>query len=131
MADSLTLEVSVEQIAEVVHRMQPETRRTLVTLAPELVEVTGLVTTVTYYPDDGGYLARCVSLDAVAWGITLEEAYDELVDAVIETSETLIENVPHPGPALRQRLPYARVIYEYRHARDQVKTYLGLVDDGV
>ena len=131
MADNLTLEVSVEQIAEVVHRMQPEMRRTLVTLVPELLEVAGLVTTITHYPEDGGYLARCISLDAVAWGNTVEEVREELVGAVIETAETLVENVPNPSRALRRRLPYARVIYERRHDRDQVKSFLGLMDDGV
>jgi hypothetical protein len=46
--------------------------------------------------EEKGYLARCVSIDAVAWGQTLAEAGDALVDAVIETAETLVEDCPTP-----------------------------------
>jgi hypothetical protein len=126
---SLTLEVSVEQIAEVVHRMDAATRQTLLTLAPELVEWPALVSTITYHPEDRGYLARCVSIDAIAWGQTLEEAGEELVDAVIETAETLIEDCPNPSKELLRRLPYARVVYRHRKSRDNVRSLLGLAEN--
>jgi len=131
MSDKLTLEVSVEQIAEAMRRMDTETRRMLISLAPELAEPVAFVTTITYHPEDQGYLARCIPIDAVAWGETLEEAREGLVDAVIEMAETLVEDCLNPDEALCRRLCYAKVVYHRRQSRDDVRALLGLSEDAI
>ena len=76
--------------------------------------------------EEKGYLARCVSIDAVAWWQTLAEAGDALVDAVIETAETLVEDCPTPSKELRKRLSYAQAVYWRRESCNDVKRLLGL-----
>jgi hypothetical protein len=131
MPNRLTLEVSVEQMAAAVRRMDVETRQTLISLVPELTESVAFVTTITYHHEDRGYLARCVPIDAVAWGETPDEASESLVDAVIDLAEALVEDCPNPDETLRQRLPYAQAVYPRRHSRDEVRALLGLSEDAV
>ncbi|MCX6027775.1 MAG: hypothetical protein NT169_00550 [Chloroflexi bacterium] len=129
MDGRLMLEVSVEQVAQAVHSMDATARQNLLALTPELFESPGLVSTITYHPEEKGYLARCVSIDAIAWGQTLAEAGDALIDAVIETAETLVEDCPNPSKELRKRLSYAQAVYWRRESRNDVKRLLGLTDN--
>lgn len=122
--------VSVAQVADLVRRLSPQELQELVHLVPELKRPFRLTATFEHHPEHGGYLAKCPEIDAVAWGSSLREAQEELVDAVIETAEALIENCPNPGPELAERLPYADLVYQHRHSRASVREVLGLGDDG-
>ena len=125
------LEVPIEQIAEAIRRMDKKERYTLLNLVSEPTEPVVFATTITYYQEDHGYLARCSPIDAVAWGNNLDEAREALVDAVIEMAETLIEDCPNPDEDLRQRLYCAQTIYDNRQSRNKVKSLIGLCENAI
>lgn len=127
----LTLEVSTEQIAEAICKLDKEELWELLCIMLKRIDPISFATTITYYQEDKGYLARCLPLDAIAWGNTPEEALESLIDAVIEISETLIEDCPNPDESLQKRLCYAQIIYNYRNSREEVKSLLGFCRDAI
>lgn len=78
-----------------------------------------------FQPEEQGYLGRCLELEAVAWGRTLSETKKELLDAIIDTSEVLIEQSKESDFDIDPRLKYAKVIKSYG-TKKQVKELLGL-----
>jgi len=127
----LSSEISTEQIAEAICKMDKDELQKLLCIISKQVELNSFATTITYYQEDRGYLARCLPLDAVAWGDTPEEALELLVDAVIEISETLVENCPNPDEFLQKKLCYAQIIYKHRESREEVKSILGFCRDAI
>lgn len=47
--------------------------------------------TYSVYPDDGGYVSRCVELGTTSQGETLDEAFENLREAVLLHLDTLEE----------------------------------------
>jgi hypothetical protein len=127
----LMLEVPIEQIADAIRRMDEKERYTLLNLVLELKEPIAFATTITYYREELGYLARCLPIDAVAWGDSLDDARESLIDSVIEMAETLVEDCPNPDEDLRQRLYCAQIIYENRQSRNKVNSLLGFCENAV
>ena len=127
----LTLEIPIEKIAEAIRQMDKKERYTLLNLVSEPAEPIVFATTITYYQEDHGYLARCSPIDAITWGNNLDEAREALVDAVIEMAETLIEDCPNPDEDLQQRLYCAQTIYENRQSRNKVKSLLGFCENAI
>ena len=127
----LTLEIPIEKIAEAIRQMDKKERCILLNLVSEPAEPIVFATTITYYQEDHGYLARCFPIEAIAWGNNLDEASEALVDAVIEMAETLIEDCPNPDEDLQQRLYCAQTIYENRQSRNKVKSLLGLCENAI
>lgn len=76
-----------------------------------------------FQPEEQGYLGQCPELEAVAWGRTLAEAKKELLDAIIDTAEVLMEQSEESD--LDKRLKYAKVI-KYHVTRKQIRELLGL-----
>jgi len=90
-----------------------------------LVEKTEITTFFEFQPEENGYLGRCPELSAVAWGKTLTEAKSELLDAVIDTAEVLIEQCNEEYFQIDPRLKYAEIVTSCR-VKKQVKELLGL-----
>jgi predicted RNase H-like HicB family nuclease len=65
---------------------------------------------IRYHPDDNGYSAECIEMDAVAWGDTYEEAVENLLDVMLGLAEVIVDDAklyPHlPEPLL----PYGQFI---------------------
>ena len=127
----LTTEVSVDQIASAVRNMDDEKLQELLRLAPEPAGSLPFVTTITYQPGENGYLAKCIPIDAVAWGEDPASAIEALLDAVIDIAVALVEYCPNPDEALRCRLPYAHSVYRRKSSRNEVRTLLGLPEDSI
>jgi hypothetical protein len=121
----LTLEIQTEQIAEAICKMDRNELQKLLCIISAQVEPVSFSTTISYYQEDQGYLARCFPIDAVAWGDTSEESLESLIDAILEISETLIENCPNPDEFMQKKLYCAQIIYKHRESRDEVKSILG------
>ena len=65
---------------------------------------------VFYSPADAGYIAECLEMDAFAWGETMEEAIENLLDATLALAEAMVE-VHQKHPELQNpRLPYAQFV---------------------
>ncbi|MDI6793057.1 MAG: hypothetical protein QME81_09350 [bacterium] len=63
-----------------------------------------------YQPEEKGYLGSCPEIDAVVWGETLSQAKEELIDAITDTSNVLLENSSQDDFNRDPRLKYARII---------------------
>jgi predicted RNase H-like HicB family nuclease len=44
-----------------------------------------------YSPEDKGYIADCYEMEAFAWGETVEEAVENLLDVLLGFAEVLVE----------------------------------------
>ncbi len=78
-----------------------------------------------FHPDDSGYSAECLELRAFAWGGSLEEAIENLLDVVILVSETLVDDhkkFPHLNDP---RLSHAQFIVALGN-EEAIKKVLGL-----
>ncbi|MFA0731308.1 MAG: hypothetical protein LKKZDAJK_002555 [Candidatus Fervidibacter sp.] len=63
-----------------------------------------------YSPEDKGYIADCYEMEAFAWGETVEEAIENLLDVLLGFAEVLVEDQKE-YPTLRDpRLPHAHFI---------------------
>jgi predicted RNase H-like HicB family nuclease len=78
-----------------------------------------------FHPEANGYLGRCPELEAVAWGRTLAEAKKELLDAIIDTAEVLVEQSNETDFQIDPRLKYAEVVTSCGTKR-QIKELIGL-----
>jgi predicted RNase H-like HicB family nuclease len=100
-----------------------ETQTAITTL--NLAGKTEITSLFEFQPEENGYLARCPELSAVAWGSTITEAKRELLDAVIDIAEVLIEQCGEEDFQIDPRLKYAEIITSCR-TKKQVKELLGL-----
>lgn len=95
-------------------------RKVLTTEPPLLFTVE-----IRYHPDEGGYSAECLEMDAVAWGDTYEEAVENLLDVMIGFAEVIVEDAklyPHlPEPLL----PYGQFILSLGD-EEKLRKVLGL-----
>lgn len=76
---------------------------------------------IEYQEEDKGYLIKCSELDAVAWGKTLAEAKEEIVEAVIDIAEVLVEIAPKND----DRLKHAKLIKSCS-SKEEIEDLLGL-----
>ncbi len=78
-----------------------------------------------FHPEDKGYSAECPELRAFAWGETVEEAVDNLLDVVILVSETLVEDHKRFAHLRDPRLTHAQFIVALG-AEEKIRKVLGL-----
>ncbi|MEZ8221070.1 hypothetical protein GG496_001240 [Candidatus Fervidibacteria bacterium JGI MDM2 JNZ-1-D12] len=65
---------------------------------------------VFYSPEDAGYIAECLEMDAFAWGETMDEAIENLLDASLALAEAMLE-IHQKHPELQNpRLAHAQLI---------------------
>ena len=65
---------------------------------------------VFYSPEDAGYIAECLEMDAFAWGENFDEAVENLLDVILGFAEVLVADMKE-FPNLRDpRLPHAQFI---------------------
>jgi predicted RNase H-like HicB family nuclease len=86
---------------------------------------TEITVSFAFQPEENGYLGRCPELGAVAWGRTLAEAKKELLEAIIDTAEVLVEQSNEADFQIDPRLKYAAVVTSWGTKR-QIKELLGL-----
>ncbi len=80
---------------------------------------------VFYSPEDSGYIAECLEVDAFAWGETMEEAVENLLDAVLTLAEAMVE-VHQKKPELQNpRLAHARFVAQLGN-ETKLRKVLGL-----
>ena len=80
-----------------------------------------LTATIKYQVEDDGYLAKCPELDAVAWGKTLKQASEELIEAVIDVAEVIITESNEKDP----RYKFAKLVMSSPQKK-KVKALLGI-----
>ncbi len=65
---------------------------------------------VFYSPEDSGYIAECLEVDAFAWGETMEEAVENLLDVMLGFAEVMVADLREFPNLSDPRLPYAQFI---------------------
>lgn len=95
------------------------------TTALNLEDKMKITVSFEFQPEENGYLGRCPELGVVAWGQTLAEAKKELLEAIIDTAEVLIEQSNEADFQIDPRLKYAKVV-TFCRTEKQIKELLGL-----
>ncbi|MCS7185884.1 MAG: hypothetical protein RMK89_02905, partial [Armatimonadota bacterium] len=78
-----------------------------------------------FHPDDNGYSAERSELRAFAWGETLNEAIDNLLDVLILTAETLVDDHKKFSDLRDPRLMHAQFIATLGD-EEKIRKVLGL-----
>ncbi|MFA0733184.1 MAG: hypothetical protein LKKZDAJK_002332 [Candidatus Fervidibacter sp.] len=95
-------------------------RKVLTTEPPLLFTVE-----IRYHPDEGGYSAECLEMDAVAWGDTYEEAVENLLDVMIGFAEATMK-LAQEHPNLKDpSLAHARFVSALG-SEEKLRKVLGL-----
>lgn len=76
---------------------------------------------IEYQKEDKGYLIKCPELDAIAWGKTLAEAKEEIVESIIDVADVLVEMAPKKD----DRLKHAKIIKSCS-SRKEIEELIGL-----
>ena len=80
---------------------------------------------VFYSPEDSGYIAECPEMDAFAWGETMNEAIENLLDVMLGFAEVMVADLKE-FPNLRDpRIPYAQIIAKLGN-EEALRKLLGL-----
>ena len=79
-----------------------------------------------YYPEDKGYIAECLELRAFAFGETVDEAIENLLDVIILIAETLVEDHKKFAHLRDPRLPHAQFVFQLRDDETKLRKLLGL-----
>jgi len=65
---------------------------------------------VFYSPEDAGYIAECLEMDAFAWGENFNEAVENLLDAILVLAEAMVD-VHRQNPELQNpRMAHAQFV---------------------
>ncbi|MEZ8219561.1 hypothetical protein B0813_003098 [Candidatus Fervidibacteria bacterium JGI MDM2 SSWTFF-3-K9] len=79
-----------------------------------------------YYPEDEGYIAECLELRAFAFGETVDEAIENLLDVIILIAETLVEDHKQFAHLRDPRLPHAQFVFQLGDDETKLRKLLGL-----
>jgi predicted RNase H-like HicB family nuclease len=80
---------------------------------------------IRYHPDDNGYSAECMEMDAVAWGDTYEEVVENLLDVMLGLAEATMKLV-RDYPNLKDRsVAHARFVLSLG-SEEKLRKVLGL-----
>ncbi len=80
---------------------------------------------ICFHPDENGYSAECIEMDAVAWGETYEEAVENLLDVMIGFAETTLKLVQQFPNLKDKSLPHARFVHALG-SEEKLRKVLGL-----
>jgi predicted RNase H-like HicB family nuclease len=79
-----------------------------------------------YYPEDEGYIAECLELRAFAFGETVDEAIENLLDVIILIAATLVEDHKQFAHLRDPRLPHAQFVFQLGDDETKLRKLLGL-----
>lgn len=80
---------------------------------------------ICFHPDENGYSAECLEMDAIPWGETYDEAVENLLDVMIGLAEVIVEDAKLYPYLPEPLLPYGQFILALR-SEEALRKVLGL-----